>query len=291
MTIHLSSLDDSEIRNACREQIESLEHWLRRLIDGALSTIYGDYFAHTDSHGNRLLKSALVKQVEERQQREPLRYPRKIDAVLLDDAVDIICNPRLYSTHFAAPLKKAFPDGREEARTFLLRILAPRNNLSHANSISVRAAEQLLCYSNDVIDSLKEYYRTVGMQEEYDAPLILKVTDWRGRSYTRAECRQSQQAIALDYMNDKSLVLRPGDLISLDVEVDPAYPVDSYAIDWTSTRGVSGSGRKQSLIVADRHVGQSFDIQCRVRAKRKWHRLSDCDDRLIAFFKILPPLP
>ena len=43
----LYMLSDNEIRNQCREKLESLEHWLRRLIDETLSVKYGDYFSHT----------------------------------------------------------------------------------------------------------------------------------------------------------------------------------------------------------------------------------------------------
>ena len=83
--------------------------------------------------------------------------------MLLEDAIYIICKPELLKDHFRVPLAIAFPDGREEARTFLNRILAPRNNLAHANAISTRQSEQVVCYSNDVIDSLKQHYRAIGM--------------------------------------------------------------------------------------------------------------------------------
>ena len=52
-----NALKDAEIRSLCKEKIESLEHWLRRLIDDTLAPIYGDYFAHTDASGNRLVKT------------------------------------------------------------------------------------------------------------------------------------------------------------------------------------------------------------------------------------------
>jgi hypothetical protein len=101
MTILLMSLAESEIRSICKEKIESLEHWLRRLIDDTLEPAYGDYFSHVDKNGNRLIRSALSDQVDTRRAREPYRYPRKIDAVLLEDAIDIICKPELYKTHVA----------------------------------------------------------------------------------------------------------------------------------------------------------------------------------------------
>jgi hypothetical protein len=190
MTILFSSLSDSNIRSICKQKIEALEHWLRRLIDDTLTPIYGDYFSHEDANGNRLIKSSLATQVAERQLREPLRYPRKIDAVLLDDAIEILCKPELYKNHFRAPLAHAFPDGREEAKTLLSRILAPRNNLTHANAISARVAERIICYSNDVIDSLREHYKSLNMQQDYDVPLILRITDSFGQTFTRGQLMQ-----------------------------------------------------------------------------------------------------
>ncbi|HEX4950262.1 MAG TPA: hypothetical protein VFZ34_26595, partial [Blastocatellia bacterium] len=84
---------DLETRSICKEKIESLEHWLRRLIEDVLRPVYGDYFVYKDASGNRLINSKLSQTVEERRAKEPLRYPRKIDAVLLEDAVNIICKP------------------------------------------------------------------------------------------------------------------------------------------------------------------------------------------------------
>src|SRR4051812_8802355 len=107
-------MKDSEMRAQCREKIESLEHWLRRLIDDTLTPVYGDYFEFTDQTGNRLIKFSLAQQVATRRAKEPIRYPRSIDAVLLEDAVDIICKQDLYQKHFRQALRSAFPEGREE---------------------------------------------------------------------------------------------------------------------------------------------------------------------------------
>jgi hypothetical protein len=226
---NLHNMQDAEIRSVCKDRIESLEHWLRRLIDDTLSPFYGDYFSSTDASGNRLIKNSLARQVAARRAAEPLRYPRNIDAVLLEDAVGIVCKPELYQKHFKAALRGAFPDGREEARTFLNRLLAPRNNLSHANAISARQAEQIICYANDVIDSLKNYYRERGMEEAYDAPLILRVTDSFGNSFSRSQFQPCHDGgIMLLFVEKPRMYLRPGDTLTLEIEVDPAYDASSY---------------------------------------------------------------
>lgn len=130
MTIALQKVTDVELRSICKERIEALEHWLRRLIDDLLAPTYEDYFVYVDAKGNRLIRGSLSQQVERRRANEPTRYPRKIDAVLLEDAVDIICKPELFRLHFGKPLSEAFPQGREEARTFLAAYLSPET-ISH----------------------------------------------------------------------------------------------------------------------------------------------------------------
>lgn len=294
MTILLSSLPEAEIRSICKQKIESIEHWLRRLIDDTLTPIYGDYFEYKDGSGTRLIKGELAAQVSDRQAREPARYPRKIDAVLLDDAVEIICKPHLFKAHFARPFKDAFPEGREEAKTFLGRIQAPRNHLAHANAISSRCAEQILCYSNDVIDSLKRHYQGLNMQQEYDVPLILRVTDSFGQTFTRAQCGPAHDGgISLSYLDQPNHHLRPGDTLTIELEIDPAYDAESYDIKWASTKQLDApvDGSKVVITIQERHVGQSFDVQCRITTKRGWHRMQmGSDDFLLAYFKVLPPL-
>lgn len=288
-------MKDSEARNLCREKIESLEHWLRRLIDDQLSKDYGDYFNHTDEHGNRIIKSILSQKVEERLSKEPSRYPRKIDGILLEDAVDIICNPKLYNAHFKPALQLAFPEGHIEARTFLARILTPRNNLSHANPVSARQIEQVFCYTNDITDSIKEFYRVTGMQQSYNVPQILKVRDSFGGVFTRSQCSSIHDGgICIDYLADDTKYLRPGDSVSFEVEVDPSFDSAQYTLTWNSTKQWAETpsvGNRLSFSISNTQVGQMFDIQCSLVAKQDWHRMHmGADDFLMIYLKILPPI-
>lgn len=295
MSANPSSMKNSEMRSLCKEKIESLEHWLRRLIDDTLTPVYGDYFSYTDASGNRLIKNSLAQQVAIRRAGEPLRYPRNIDAVLLEDAVDILCKPDLFQKHFQKAMNGAFPDGRDEARTFLNRLLVPRNNLAHANAISARQAEQIICYSNDVIESLKSYYREMGMQETYDVPLILKVTDSFGNAFTRSQFQPCHDGgIMLSFFDKPHMYLRPGDTLTLELEIDPAYDSSSYSIMWTSTKPWSSTpvvNAKAVIPITNKQVGQQFEVQCRVTTNREWHRMHmGADDFLMMYYKVLPPI-
>lgn len=295
MTALISHLAEAEVRRLCWEKIEVLEHWLRRLIDDTLQPKYGDYFSGSDVEGNRIIKKSIAEGAIARRAREIQRFPRVIDALLLDDAIDIICNPQLFKDNFREALKQAFPDGRDEARTFLKRISSPRNNLAHANAISSRQAEQIICYTNDVIESLKSYYRQIGMQETYDAPLIIRVTDSFGNSYSRSELSNVHDGgICKAFMDVPEMHLRPGDLLTLDIEIDPTYDPASYSISWNSTKPWSNeiqSGRKVAIPITTRQVAQEFGVQCRIISHRDWHRMEmGADDFLLLWYKVLPPV-
>ena len=294
MAALINHLSEAELRRVCWEKIEALERWLRRLIEDTLQPKYGDYFFAVDAKGNRIIKTAIAQDALARRDREPQRYPRPIDALLLDDAIDIICNPQLFKDNFREPLEQAFPDGRDEARTFLKRISSPRNNLAHANAISLRQAEQIICYANDVIDSLRAHYRHIGMQEKYDAPLIIKITDSFGNSYSRSQLSGVHDGgIGKWFMDVPEMHLRPGDILTLDIEIDPSYDPATYGISWSSTKPWSNdpqSERRVVIPITNRQVGQQFDIQCRITSNRDWHRMSmGADDFLMLGYKVLPP--
>ena len=293
-TLNISTLRDSDIRSVCKERIESLEYWLRRLIDDLLTQAYGDFFNHLDGAGNLLIRKKLREQVEGRQSNEPNRYPRRIDAILLEDAIDIICKEQLFAKHFRLPLAGAFPEGHVEARTFMTRLVAPRNNLAHANAISTRQAEQVICYTGDIIESLKTYYMDQGKDQDFNVPLILKVTDSFGNVYSRTQLMASGDGGSLlDLRSKREYYLRPGDTFRVEVEVDPSFSLSEYVVRWQSSKVVNPipDGHIAVIPITNHQVGEMFDLHCHVISNRDWHRLSGCDDRLLFFFRVLPPLP
>jgi len=292
----LFELSDSEIRSICKNKLESLEYWLRRLIDKKLSDNYGDYFSHEDAKGKRLINKNIVKSLTERIAKEPSRYPRKIDAVLLNDAINIICNPQLFNSHFKEPLSLAFPSS-EVTRLFMERLIAPRNCLAHANPISLRQAEQVICYTGDIIESIKQYYIKHNMDTEYNVPLILKATDSFGNSFHNNQCGTfGGGGILKDLSNDPLFYLRPRDTITLEVEIDPSYSRASYEICWYLS-GMSipipnSNKPKIQIKITEKEVSTQLAITCNVTTTNKdWHRLpSGKDDFLVFIYKVLPPI-
>jgi hypothetical protein len=296
MSDPFSRFTNTEVRGLCKERIETLEHWLRRLVDEALTTRYGDYFSHADEAGNRVIRLSLSKDVDERRAKEPSRYPRKIDAVLLGDLIDLICHPKFFREHFAKPLRHAFPDGAAEVRTFLGRLVDPRNRLAHANSVSLRSAEQVLCYTNDVLESLKKHYQDEGMQQDYNVPEILRFTDSFGTTFHRSQFLPIHSGgNYLNFANDNARHLRPGDVLTLEVEVDPSFDSSEYSIKWTTPSLGAGFEteirNRLTIVITNREVSESFQIACYVRTHREWHRYpNELDDFLGVLYKGLPPI-
>ena len=89
-----------------------------------------------------------MKSIKERYESDTDRYKRIIDAALLDDLITITCHPNLYKDLYKQYFEPSYPSGNNELRNVLNILVEPRNRLSHANPISHRQAEQIICYSH-----------------------------------------------------------------------------------------------------------------------------------------------
>ncbi|WP_063563827.1 hypothetical protein [Paenibacillus sp. O199] len=76
-----------EIRELSRTTVESLEMWIRRLIDSQMRSEYGEsYIYFQKSSGDYIVKKTVREKVRMRREMEPDRFPRDIDALDLDNA-------------------------------------------------------------------------------------------------------------------------------------------------------------------------------------------------------------
>lgn len=287
----LYKLTDSELRQYCKEYIESLEMWLRRLIDDILTAEYGvNYYNRILPDGTNLISKKIKKEIDYRITTEPTRYARPIDACLLESEIKIITNPNLYSKHFRKVFDDDFITGNPEMiRIYLNRLALPRNKLYHANSISVRDAERVICYSNDIIESIKNYYIQINMDQEFNVPLILKYKDSFGNSVFRNKFtgKTLMGGLYISFETIKENFLRPGDKISIELEVDSSFPDDSYTIKWQP--GTNKNGTTFSYTIQNKDVGETFNVFANLKTTNDWHKLSDVDDLLVVKFKVLPP--
>jgi len=288
----LNKFTEAELRNSSRETLETLEYWLRHIIDKILTDSYGsNYLSTLDEKGNRIINKKIADNIENRFFLEQGRYTRKIDASLLDSLVNIICNPLLYKKHFYKVFKFAFPEGNSEARTFFTRLTIPRNHLSHANPISIHQVEQILCYSHDIIDSIKQYYLENKMQMNFNVPRFIKFKDSFGNE--KFFDQNSTGHPSFSCLNKEMFYLRPGDDLTLEVEIDESFNSSEYKLQWRSTKRIPdfGNTKKISIKIETHHVAETFNFQCVLVSNKSWHRMHEgYDDLLIVYYRILPPL-
>jgi hypothetical protein len=275
----LHSTPEAELREHCKRAIEGLEAWLRRLINDRFSAEFGpDYISAKKPNGDNLIRASLVKDLVERRNKEPNRFARVIDAALLDDQIGLICNPEHYAKYFKDALDGAIGNGGAHLREMLGRLVTPRNALYHANPISVHEAYRILCYSMDVVQSLKDHYAGVGMAQQYNVPTVIRVSDSLGRVVHLSDGNRSPQGFGMvDYSNNPSAYLRCNDTLSIEVDIDPSFDSSEYDIQWTIAN-LPGpvphtTGRKFTLKLSERYVSTRLCAVCRVISKKNWHKI------------------
>lgn len=290
----LHRIDSELLRSDCRRAIENLERWLRRLIDQTLSPIAQDYL-RMEVNGSFLFSKSIRENTHNKFEADRSRYPRPIDAATFEETIEIITNSQLYQTTFSRALRAAFPEGRDVCRTYLDRLVGPRNRLSHANEISVRDAERIVCYSNDIISSIKEYYREQGMDRDFNVPTIIGFKDCQGRSFSGGDLHRSSNGELILWDSSAAaaapfLVLRCGEAISFEVEVDPSFDASTYRVEWTIVGDVWAHGKKIVRVLTEKDIGQHIVLLCRLVSDRNWQRLGGCDDVLYLHLRVLPPV-
>lgn len=287
----LYNIPENELRDVCRRHIESLELWLRRLVHEEFLEVYGsDYLNRKAENGDSLIKEQVRDEIESRYTNEPSRFSRKIDAAQLDHLIYIICKETFYKENFRKVFSSYFLS-REMLRQFFNAIVEARHRLSHANPISVRDAERVICYSNDIVDALKAFYGKKSMEDEFNVPKIIRISDSFGMTALSGTMPKVEPGFAyINLYNDDKAALRPGDKLSLEVEVDPSFDPASYEICWLVPQRGKLSGRRLVLTIEETDVMAKFQINCRVIAKRPWHKFPGYDDEVKIRYKVLPPI-
>ncbi len=294
MSNPLIDLSEVELRDLCRHYIDTFEKWSRRLIDETLKREYGvNYFDFITPEGQPLVKKEIKKRVETRIQNEPCRYPRKIDAVLLEDIEYFLCRDDLYGEHFKTVLEP-FYSGVVEIRKVLERLVSIRNKLSHNNTISLHEAEQCLCYTGDFVEVYKQYYVSQGREKEYNVPVFLRLKDCLGNDVIRNDSSYSWE-IYSNAQTGPMIQLRSGDEYKLWVEVDSSFDSSFYEVKWRIEQMFGtiarGSGTEIKFRPSNKNVSYSPTIEIFLKTKRDWHRFGKVDDIVkLNLNEILPPI-
>jgi len=221
-----------ELRSYCRNNIETVELWARRLIHEKMTSQYGDNYIDADINKNeKLIKKDIRDHVKKMLQKEPGRFNRPVDTLFLDHIVYFLCNEKWYKTLFKEALDYAYPQGCEEVREFLNRLIDIRNPLSHSNHISIYQTERAICYSHDFIEGLKQYYKDKGEEKMWNVPRIIRLSDSLGNIYENL-AEESATGIMIRIPQNMNC----GDSYSIDIEIDSAFLANEYEIFWQSYR-------------------------------------------------------
>lgn len=291
----LMNLMETELRDLCRHHIDTFENWSRRIIDESFKKCYGsDYFNFMISADQPLIKSEIKKRIEQRVSDNPGRFPRKIDAILLEDIEYFLCRDDLYKNQFKAILEP-FYSGVFEVRKVLNRLIPIRNKLSHGNTISIHEAEQCICYIGDFIDVYKQHYLAIGKEKDYNVPVFLRIKDSLGNDIIRENSRNSWELYFYG-IEAPEIQLRSGDNYKLWVEVDSSFDSSFYEISWRvvqdyTTTIKKGAGSVIDITLNNKNVSYAPEIYIYLTTKREWHRFHDTDDVIrLHYRRILPPI-
>lgn len=277
-----------ELRSYCRTNIETLEVWSRRLIHEQMVTEYGNDYIDKKIGDEFIIKKDIRKHIKSMLEKEPDRFKRPVDTLFIDQIIYFLCNPKWYKKLFKTALDYAYPQGRDEVREFLTRLIPIRNPLSHSNSISMHQVEQAICYSHDFIEGLKQYYKDRGEEQVWNVPRIVRATDSLGNVFNNIDERPFTYAI-LTVPNE----LHYGDSYSIEVEIDSSFDKNEYEILWTMNghnTSVFKNKTKFNVIFDVKDVAENTYIRCKIISNKQWHKYGTYDNMIALCFRVLPPM-
>jgi hypothetical protein len=284
-------LPETELRELSRKQIEAVEFWLRRLIDDVLTEALGeDYYKHQNKNGDNIIKNEVREDVHRRIKNSSHSFSRWIDATTLGHLNYIVCKPKLFEDYFKSYFFLNFSLGHEQLRLRLNTIVEIRNLLSHSNPISIRQAEKVVCYTNDVIDSIKDEYKRRHEFMEFNVPSIISYSDSFGNKFYRKDMDIDASYLLV---NLSKFPIRCGDRLKFIVEVDSTFDMNEYSInwDWPMISSHDENNTHEGVFSVEKtHVGEIALLTFTLSSNEEWHRYNFYDDKLIILLRVLPPM-
>lgn len=283
---------EEQLRSFCRTNIESLEKWARLIVDIKLTEKYGNgYFNVTNQNGEPLIKKDIREKATKMLSENPTRFKSEVDTLFLDEILYILCKRELYNACFKDFLDISYPDGSDEARTFLSRLIPIRNKLSHSNPISIRDAEQCVCYCNDFVSGVKEYFKNRGDEQMYNVPNAIKLTDSLGNEYSLNKNISFQNIQIIDKSTNQLQKFNVGDRYSAWLTLDPSFPENQYIFRWNIEGGeVISTKSRIDLEISEKLIRERMAIYCTIVSTNSWHRYSGYDQQFAINFQVLPPM-
>jgi hypothetical protein len=277
-----SSLTAEERVQEARRHLDALESWLRRLTHEKMSARYGATYLSSSAP----IPAGIRTEVNAKISKHKGRFPREADATSFGELTQIIVHPKLYDSLFRDALCEVFPAGARDAELFFSRLRPVRNDVSHGRTCSLRQLERAVCYTNDVIDALKSHYSAMGTRDVFAGPTFTRYVDSLGNDRALT-LNVGGEGNVLPWFEYPKCDLKPGDVLTIDVEVDASYYPDSYEILWRSPYD-SGVGPHIVVPITVKYVAESFPLSIELMARRDWHRFSRFDDSIRLLFRALP---
>lgn len=282
----MNDLTEAERKDLARRHLDSAESWLRRIIESKLLPQFGPNYLD-EAGGCKVISKDIRRQISQRFLSDRTRFPRIIDAADLGHAVAIALHPELYSQNFRDALQLAFPEGAPEARTFLGRLEEIRNKIAHGGTCSQRDLERAVCYSNDLIDSIRKYFKERNMERQFNVPTFIRMVDNRGNDFHLTH-DAGRHGHFIDIRDRGSGDLYVGDELVIEAEIDPAFT--GYRVNWVTFNGDFGESLPVRLRIQMKHVGLQMDVRLQVASPEPWHRLhGGIDDMVDLRYRVLPP--
>lgn len=280
----IKSINVEEMNKIGKEQVAAFEYWARNLIHNKLLETYGtDYLNYKIDDENYLFKSSIRTKVGRLIEKEPCRFTRQVDAFFIEDIIYTLCRSDFYSDLFKVALDYSFPKNRESVMFYLDQLIEPRNKLAHSNPISFREFEKLVCYINDFITGMKEYYISTGVDKMWNVPSILRIVDSLGN-----QIMHDGGAMGSTYSLENIHQFNVGDTYKLSIEIDPSYSEDQYDVCWKFMDQRSDNKKEFTITFTESHITAYELVDCRISSKKSWHKYNGFDDRFFLSIAVLP---
>lgn len=281
---------EEELRTFCRKSIEAVEMWGRRLVQEKMVENYGEnYMEKVLPSGEFLVKKEIREHVSNMRKKEPERFPRPVDALFINELIYFLCKTDWYKNCFKDALDYAYPQGNAEAQEFLNRLIPIRNAVSHANPISVRQAEQAICYSQDFVEGLKKYYKVRGKEKMFNVPQIIRVSDSLGNVFYVGDKEKNSLGVTFNVPQK----LQCGDTYSVELEIDSSFRKEEYTIKWKMAKtdcSQFDNSNKFVVSLEPKHVSQNTYLFVAITQNKEWHKFGDHDSKVALGLTVLPPV-
>lgn len=287
----LYSFSEEEIRSLCRVNIEAFEKWARTIIDSELTKNLGvNYFDLELAPNVPVVKKSIRDKTAQMMISNPQRFHRKIDTLFLDEIIYLLCRNDLYKRFFKDFLDLIYPDGNAEARTYLNQLVPIRNCLSHSNPISIRDAERCICYTNDFIDGVKQYFYDKGEERVFNTPNAIKLNDSLGNEFQLNKDTMFE-SICINRTGTTQLhQFHLGERYSAWLTLDPSFTPEQYTIEWHIECGRHlGNDSRLDIEIAEDMIRERCPIYCTIKSTKSWHRYRGYDQQFAIVFQVLPP--